>query len=303
MESQTEPPPADEHDPWQDGDPWTAALNSSSSPPPGLGIQSPPDQLPVGSARPGAQCPSDQPVDLPGFVRANEALMHAPCGHREPPTDSQQMILTLASNDPLFSQALHLTQLYQRACSMFRFYYPWALAFVLGISLSLSLAGLLLPSHSSHLTEHARILDGAFNASVASFVSSQICEISDFDSPFSWSHYLLRLVSLSSHLDPDCESVSRCLPAIRRLESHVRPSALIAHHSTPLRVVSTRVWIESRVSRAYASVTSYVSDGRSRIIALASDHAVTLLGVYMLFPSRALLSVTKLLLRVSRGKG
>ena len=164
---------------------------------------------------------------------------------------------------------------------------------MLGISLSLSLAGLLLPSHSSHIQELSLVLDGAFNKTYSSFLASQSCDPPQPIHPdFWWSPFFT-----SSHLDPDCEHVARCLPAIRRLIPLVQPSTLIALHSTPLRIVSSRVWFESKLRQAWSSFSQSVYAVRTSTVTFMCDNATTLLSVYCLFPGRSVSAVLKQLLR------
>ena len=175
---------------------------------------------------------------------------------------------------------------------------PWIGVFMLGVSLSLSLTGLILPSHTTHLKEHALVLDSAFNTTYSTFLASQTC-----DSPHPIHDYVWWFPFFSSPVsDPDCEHVARCLPAIRRLIPLVQPSTLIASYSTPLRIVSTRVWFESHISQAWSSFASFVYAVRTSTVTFMCDNATTLLSVYCLFPGRSVLAILKLILRRTSGQ-
>ena len=198
-----------------------------------------------------------------------------------------------ANSDSVFALAVRLAYTYYLCRAWFIFLAPWAGVFMLGISLSLSLAGLLLPSHSTRIHEMSLVLDGAFNQTYSNFLATQSCDSPPPSYTFVWWFPFFT----ASHLDPDCEHVARCLPAIRRLIPLVQPSSLIALHSTPLRIVSSRVWFESKLHQAWSSFSRFVYAVRTSTVTFMCDNATTLLSVYCLFPGRSVSAVLKQLLR------
>ena len=179
--------------------------------------------------------------------------------------------------------------------------FPFLLVFMLGISLSLSLslAGLLLPSTSEPIVEHGRLLDAAFNASYSEFVQLQTPCGRAVPQAASWTDWAIDRISTQPP-DPDCEPMAYCIPAFQRLIPTLLPSTLAAKVLASARVVAVRIWLERRATKSLEWFWTQVTFVRSWAITFVSDHALAFIVCYICFPGRAIMSCLKLLTKVSR---
>ena len=186
---------------------------------------------------------------------------------------------------------------------LFQEYAAWALPYLfvllLGFSLSLSLAGLLLPSAGEPIAEHSRLLDSVFNVTYYDFLHYGSPCNRDVPPLSTWADWVFGRVSTRS-FDVDCEPMAYCFPAFQRLVPSLLPSNLAVRINTPLRVVSFRIRLERLVCSLSAAAWSQFAVVRSRAITFVTDHALALFVCYMCFPSKAILSCLKLLTRVPR---
>ena len=167
------------------------------------------------------------------------------------------------------------------------------------LSLSLSLAGLLLPSTSEPIVEHSRLLDIVFNTTYSEFLQLQTPCGRAVPQSSSWTDWVFDRISHQSP-DPDCEPIAYCIPAFQRLIPSLLPSTLAVKVVAPARVVTVRIWLERFASKSLEAFWTQVTFVRSRAITFVSDHALAPIVCYACFPGRAIMSCLKLLTKVPR---
>ena len=169
----------------------------------------------------------------------------------------------------------------------------------LSLALSLSFAGLLLPSASEPIVEHGRLLDAVFNTSYSEFLQLQTPCGWAVSQSSSWTDWVFDRISHHSS-DPDCEPIAYCIPAFQRLIPSLLPSTLAVRIIAPARVVTIRISLERFASQSLEAFWTQVTDVRSWAITFASDHALALIVCYLCFPGRTIMACLKLLSKTSR---
>ena len=156
-----------------------------------------------------------------------------------------------------------------------------------------------MPSVGEPIVEHSRLLNSVFNATYHDFLHHGSPCSHVVPPPFTWADWAFGRGGGQS-FDVDCEPMAYCFPAFQRLVPSPLPSNLAANITTPLRVVSFRIWLGRLVSSFSAAAWSQIAVVRSRAITFVTNHALALFVCYMCFPSKAILSCLKLLTRVPR---
>ena len=254
-------------DPWEsDGvDPWARALAQPSA------------SVPSG--------PADCPL-LPLLSPVSPALS-VPVGPGA--TDLGKVV-----EDPVHLLALQIAGFLIRAQELISSALPFVCPFLLGFSLSLSLAGMLSPSAFEPIIQHGRILDEVFNATVLSFLQ-EYSPCADRVHQTLWYDWLF-----SPSLPPDCEPIAFCMPAFQRLMPVLAPSVLAATYHASAPAMSVRFWFEASWHSSLEYGMTQASSLRTYAITFISDHALVILVLYMCFPGRTLLSLVKLITKSSR---
>ena len=172
------------------------------------------------------------------------------------------------------------------------------------LSLSLSLAGLLSPSTSEPIVEHARLLDRVFNDTYHDFVHQQpTCGVPTSSWPEWFRSSFSHDPAFSSPLGSDCDPVAQCMPAFQRVLPDLRPSSLALRVVAESRIVSRRIWVERQAASVLESFSRRAQQLQATAVQFASDHALGLLVFYGFFPAKAVGRCLCFLAKVCRASG
>ena len=203
-------------------------------------------------------------------------------------------------SDPVFIMALWISGLILHFKVIFCEHAPRVAIFMLGISLSLSVSGLLLPSTRPQVEEYGLLLDKVFNRTVSHFMDSYRlgCPIAGVD--LSWQLWLMSWWTATPDPDLECLPVALCSPLVDDLARVILPSTMASHISTDIQVLSLRLRLEKQASSVGSWFATAFWSCYSRMIKFAGDHAIVLSAIYMGFPGKKLFSFLKLCVTVVR---
>ena len=170
----------------------------------------------------------------------------------------------------------------------------WAsLSLSLPRSLSLSLAGLLLPSTLTPVLEYSHALDIAFNSSIHLYTTDHgWCLLRRFPSTPSWEEWMWSWIS-PRVMHHDCDPILTCHSHVLSISPRFRPSALALQVPREIRVVSFRLRVEEMLSDFASAILERINSLYAKAVLYASEHPGPVCMCYLLFPTRLVTAVFK----------
>ena len=171
--------------------------------------------------------------------------------------------------------------------------FPFLFAVWLGISLSLSLAGLLLPSTLTPISEFSRALDIAFNDTIQLYASDlEWCRMRPVLSAPSWEEWMWSWIAFHQRYH-DCEPLLACHADFLLLFPPLRPSTLALQVPDMIRVISFRLRVEQLVWNGFSAFSELSSALYAKAVIFASEHPGLVFMLYSFFPSRLVVAMLK----------
>ena len=159
--------------------------------------------------------------------------------------------------------------------------------------LSLSLAGLLLPSTLTPVSEFSRALDIAFNNSTQLYTTDhEWCLLRRFPFTPSWEEWLWSWIDSRSTYH-DCDPILACHFHVLHIIPRFRPSVLALQVPRQIRVVSFRLRVEQLLWDCVSAILELISSFYAKTILYAAEHPGPVFMCYMLFPTRLVTAVLK----------